>query len=226
MSSRVLRGLGSLPGVEAVFQVLPEGLSRTAEPKKHQEELEELRRRTREAAQLEGYSAGFLEGRAAGYDEGFEAGRTEALESLEAEHRRAIESFRSDMTDAVAGVHAAVEAWYEQAESNLGALALEIARRALGVELQSNPELVVELTKAALQEVRLGTRVRVRANPFDSRLLEARSDEIRAACSDIRDMEIVPDISVANGCVIDSDGGVIDARVDAYLARLAEGLAT
>lgn len=83
-------------------------------------------------------------------------------------------------------------------------------------------ESIVEITKQALQEVRHGTEVRVRVSPIDSSVLESRKAEILEAVSNIRQLIIVPDLKIVSGCEVDTDGGVIDARVESYLARLEE----
>lgn len=223
MSSAVLRNPGVLPAGESVFpsqaQVVVASRGRSTRLDPHAE-----RERVLEAARLEGRTLGHAEGYEIGRAEGLEAGRREGLAQVEEQHAEALRAFTSELRRAVADVGVAVETWYDEAERSLAGLAIEIARRALETELQQSPEAVVEIAKAALAEVRQGTRVRIRANPFAASALEARRDEVLRAAMEVRELEIVGDATIASGCVLDSDGGVVDARIDAFLSRLADGL--
>ena len=103
-------------------------------------------------------------------------------------------------------------------------LAIEIARRALGKELEAAPDTVVEIAKTVLAEVTEGASVRVRINPTQTAILESHRAELEARASHIHNLEIIPDHHVDGGCMVESDGGVIDARIQTYLQRLAESM--
>lgn len=171
-----------------------------------------------EKAKAEGFAAGRLEGFQVGHEDGVAKG----LADFEEAHQQAIHEFRQSLEDFVAGITPSLDAWYQRAEERLSTLAVEIARRALCQELSLSRESIVEITKQALQEVRHGTEVRVRVSPIDSSVLESRKAEILEAVSNIRQLIIVPDLKIVSGCEVDTDGGVIDARVESYLARLEE----
>lgn len=171
-----------------------------------------------EKAKAEGFAAGRLEGFQAGHEDGLAQG----LREFEQAHQTEIENFRKALVDFVATITPSLDAWYEKAEERLSTLAVEIARRALCQELSVSRDSIIEITRQALQEVRHGTEVRVRVNPIDCSVLEARKTEILESVSSIRELVIVPDLKVVSGCEIETDGGVIDATPESYLARLEE----
>jgi flagellar biosynthesis/type III secretory pathway protein FliH len=53
-------------------------------------------------------------------------------------------------------------------------------------------------------------------------MMEARLSEIKAAFAHIEQIEIVEDKSISFGCRLESDLGLIDARVEDFLARIVQ----
>jgi flagellar biosynthesis/type III secretory pathway protein FliH len=102
-------------------------------------------------------------------------------------------------------------------------LARMLAERLLGAELTLAPERVVELATAALREARGARRARIRANSLDAPLLLSRLHELGMKAEAL---EIVPDDSLERGSLLlDTDLGVLDARIAPQLDRLTEALA-
>jgi flagellar biosynthesis/type III secretory pathway protein FliH len=61
---------------------------------------------------------------------------------------------------------------------------------------------------------------RIRVNPFDVESLNASKEDLMALSTSLRSLEIVDDSAILGGCIIETDGGVVDASVDAQLQRL------
>lgn len=171
-----------------------------------------------EKSKAEGYQAGLIEGREIGRIEGTAQAEVDFQEA----HRAEIQKFHLALEAFVDRAQASVADWYAAAEESLTSLAIEISRRALCQELDQSRESVLAITKKALEEVRHGTDVRIRVNPMDASILESHREEILSSVSDVRGLEVVPDLHVASGCQIETDGGVIDARIQSYLARIAQ----
>jgi flagellar biosynthesis/type III secretory pathway protein FliH len=176
------------------------------------EVIRKQKEEVRQKAFAEGYEQGFAQGRSEGYEEG----------KNEADTRYGLEigSFVDRLRQAESEFEGVIAAWLGQAEEQLAALAVIIAERVLRSELQSSRESVLGIAKDAVSEVRHGTSVRIRVNPFDSTLVEGRSAEIMAACAGLRSIEVVSDPAIAGGCVIESAGGLVDARIDHALERI------
>lgn len=169
-----------------------------------------------EEARREGQEEGFHQG----YEDGFQRGLEEGKAEFERRHRAEFEKFRQALEAFVARTEGAVFEWTARAEDRLAGLAIEIARRALDQEMKLGRDAVLEITRAAMAEVRHGTKVRVRVNPLDVGLIEAHLDELVAVAKSVRNVEVVPDLRVEFGCEIETDGGVIDGQVESYLRRL------
>lgn len=132
-------------------------------------------------------------------------------EALVRERREALEA------EARAAAHLEVEAARRAAvaevEDAVAALAVAVARRVVGEALEARPERVRALVREALSRVRRASRVRVRVHPADA---EALAD---------LPAELVPDEALARGdCVVDSDLGEVDARIEVRLEALRRAL--
>ena len=169
-------------------------------------------------AKNDGYQAGFEEGLKFGLEEGTQRGQAE----FEAAHRSEIQKFHFALESFVDRANTSIEDWYEKTELQLTTLAIEIAKRALCDHLELDRQSVLAITKEALQEVRHGSEVRVRVNPFDVGILESHKDEILSTMSNIRNLQFDADSRILGGCEIETDGGVVDARIMTFLSRLAQ----
>lgn len=179
-----------------------------------QAKLEEIKASIRHQGFEEGYAEGLVRGRA----DGFEA----MVADLEQKHEEIIEQFVSDLETVGRRIHEAISSWYEQAEAELQGLAVEIASRIVHAELELSREATFRIAKEALQQVLHGQQVRIRVNPFDLGLLEAKKSALLGAATRLRSLEVAADPSIGGGCVIESDGGLIDARIEQMIGKLAE----
>ncbi|MCH7904079.1 MAG: hypothetical protein IH944_05865 [Armatimonadetes bacterium] len=175
----------------------------------------------REKGREQGYRIGFFEGVEKGKIEGDLVARRHGKADFDKANAEHSAKFAASVEQAMAQFEQQRAEWFEHAEQTLADLAIEIARRAIGRELETTREGVVDLVKQVLEEVTDGTRVRLRVNPMDASALEAQLTEIKAAFSHLRNVEVVSDRSVGFGCRIESDAGMIDARVESYLGRIA-----
>jgi len=93
-------------------------------------------------------------------------------------------------------------------------IAVEVARRIVGRELTTDPGLVTRTVEAALEQMMAASQITVRVHPLDAQVLRATLSEIVRAPDQAEALEIVPDGSIeAGGCVVESDRGIVDARL-------------
>ena len=186
-------------------------------------------RRDRESARQEGLAQGLAEGRELGMAEGLAEGRAQAAEELAAQRavaeearRQEAEEFASAMQEFVDGAYAAVRRWTSEAEQRLADVALDIAREAIRTELTLTRDSILEIVRAAMADAGHSDRIRIRVNPLDASVLEARRAELENALSRVRGLELAPDDTIEAGCIIESEHGQIDARVETFLERIEE----
>ncbi|MBV6521239.1 MAG: hypothetical protein MNPFHGCM_01372 [Gemmatimonadaceae bacterium] len=150
--------------------------------------------------------------RHAAFDEGFRAGE-------DSERTRLFHAARA-LQDGLSSVHSGVERWIANAEENIAALAVAIARHILSREVTVDRAATVDVVRQAIAEFSIDHPVTVRLHPNDHAeivpLLVAGEGE-----SGRRDAEWIADARIApGGCVVEGRERIIDGRVDAALERV------
>lgn len=186
--------------------------------------MQEVRRKAREEGYSEGRSEGYAAGLAEGHAEGMRRGKAEAEAEFGSATRAKLAELGVDLATIRDDVQIALERYCQQAEDRLESIVVEIARRVIGQELTMNPEATRAIVKSALAEVKLSTNARIRLNPFHAASLREHQAEIVASAATVRNVEIVDDPEIAQGCVIETDGGTLDATVEGQLAQLENNL--
>jgi len=150
--------------------------------------------------------------RATGYDEGLAAGRAEVSAAARA------------LAGAAARLDEASAAAAGDAEPVAVRLALRIAEKVLGAELEARPELVLDVVRGALRRLTEPLPATLLVNPEDAEL-------VRAAVADFS-VEHGGALSVREerrvergGCVVSTQAGEIDAQITAQLERVAKVVA-
>lgn len=151
------------------------------------------------------------DGYARGWQEGFKAGeRAEA-----ARLRTAVSALES----ALETVEQESVRWVGNAEENLCALAVTIARHVMGRELVSDRDRVLESVRHALAEFPVSEAVRVRLNPGDVQAVTTAMATDPAASG--RPVRWSADACVGpGGCMIEGQERIVDGRIDTALERL------
>jgi flagellar biosynthesis/type III secretory pathway protein FliH len=154
------------------------------------------------------------EGFSRGYEEGFRAGEL-------AEGAR-LRSAAVALQDALTSVQDGAERWIGNAEENICALAIAIARQVIGREVLFDQTPLLEAVRIALAEFPVDQQVTVRLNPSDlavvSSAIAADANESLAVRRDVQwfaDARIAP-----GGCLVDGRERIVDGRVDSALERL------
>lgn len=106
-----------------------------------------------------------------------------------------------------------------QIEPQLRVLALTIARKILGRELESDPALVVDIVKQALSEkARQRREIFLRVNPEDLKIVREKKAELLEVLSRAKEIGIREDPAVERfGVIIETDAGTIDAQLETQL---------
>lgn len=150
--------------------------------------------------------------RAAGYEEGLTAGRAEVSAAARA---LASAAARLDEVSAAAA---------GEAEPVAVGLALRIAEKVLGGELEARPEVVLDVVRGALRRLTEPLPATLLVNPEDAEL-------VRGAIADFS-VEHGGELSVREerrvergGCVVRTQAGEIDAQITAQLERVAKVVA-
>lgn len=177
---------------------------------------------TRAAAQAQGYAVGWAEGRRAAAEEAREA--AEAQTQLvavnearrDAEHQQALARLDAT-TRALAG---AVDDATRAVEDRALALARELTGLIVGHELRSTADPAEDAVRRALALASQEPVTLVRLSP------QAAASPAATALTE-RGLRVLGDAGLSDGdVVVETDGGVLDGRVAAALARVSEVLAS
>jgi flagellar assembly protein FliH len=149
-----------------------------------------------------------------GFEEGQAAGRHEAGQQLQAAYERLARTIEE-----LSGLRARFR---HEAEEDVVALSLAIARRILHRELTMAPEALLGLVKAALEKIEMREVHSVRLRPEDASLVQQHLEKMGLP----RPVEVIADPGLARGSAIfDSTRGALDASVETQLAEIGRGFA-
>jgi flagellar biosynthesis/type III secretory pathway protein FliH len=161
------------------------------------------------------------EARAAALVSGAEAVREAARREGERAGREAGLAQASATIAAAAAAAARREA---AAESDLRRLAVRIAEKLLGRELALSPGAVVDVVRAALAEAAGRRELLVRVHPEDLEAVAAARARLAAALAPAT-LAVRADPGVSRGgCLVDTEVGTIDARLEVQLAAIEQAL--
>jgi flagellar assembly protein FliH len=149
---------------------------------------------------------------------GLEKGRVAGEQEASARLKAVVERFTATVDE----LASSRRRFRHEAEADVVKLALAIARRVLHRELNSDPEAVFGLVKAALEKVDSREIERIRIHPADAPMVTAQLDKLRPATR----FEVVPDSRLERGAaVVETARGSLDASVETQLDEIERGLA-
>ncbi|WP_347338380.1 FliH/SctL family protein [Tumebacillus amylolyticus] len=104
-------------------------------------------------------------------------------------------------------------------------LACHIARKIMHRESETDRSWVLDVVRAALEEINDSGKIEVRVHPDDFELIRDNRDFLRKEVPGQTDLLVIPDRGVATGgCVLHTSFGNIDARIDTQLEEVRKAL--
>jgi flagellar biosynthesis/type III secretory pathway protein FliH len=173
----------------------------------HTQQLEQLRRES-EAAVAAAYRRG--------YDEG-----TEAATERAAAQRERLTAWLTTLTEEFARTRTI---WYDACEHQILELIASSLDRILG-DRPAVEERVAHALSEAFQRLTGGDRVTVRCHPDDLEFVKTTIGDGLDTTGKFKHIQVVPDAHVGvNGCLVETDLGVVDARIEKQLDILKNAL--
>ncbi len=106
----------------------------------------------------------------------------------------------------------------EGAESELLKLSLKIAERIVGKALEMDRSILLDIIHKAIQSLKYQKEIRIRIHPEDVAYLKDQKMQLYAMLGESKEIEVVEDPLVGRGgCIIDTEIGTIDARLETQL---------
>lgn len=157
----------------------------------------------KEEAKKRGYEAGYVSGREAAQKE---------LQEHTAQLQALVESAMAELNEQL-----------RQSQQEIGRLAVAIAQKIITQELKLNPQIITEIVGNAIKNANITGSCRIRIHPDDYELLGPLWETIPSLQPSDRKWDLVSDRKVRKGgCVIEVDGGIIDAQLDTQLAQVQQ----
>lgn len=167
---------------------------------------EQVRESIRQQAYEEGYRAG--------HDEGFSAGE-KAWDERMAEARQLI-----------ADAHEAKQAIINEAEPFLVRLSTDIAEKVIARKIKWDRSVIADMVKRALAQCDQAGTVTVLVKPEHFSLVHDARQEFREHLDDEVELRIIPDHTLEDdGCIIRTQHGSVDARIEVQLNEIRNTLA-
>jgi type III secretion protein L len=108
-------------------------------------------------------------------------------------------------------------------ESELVQLAVRIAEKIIGEELRLNPQAILSIARQCLQWLRRERSLMLRVSPAELSLLRESIDSLREVAGPQRSIEVIGDPGISpGGCIVESEYGVIDARLETQIRSMEE----
>ncbi|WP_066342236.1 FliH/SctL family protein [Azohydromonas lata] len=169
------------------------------------------------AARLAGREEGHAEGQRQGYEEGYRDGLA-ALESFKQHHTA---QMAAQVASLLESMEAQLDALEEPMARAVAESATRLARAVLRTELSTRPEVVESVALEAVGAMLAGARqMRVTVNPEDEPLLAAGAAALQL---EARGARVLASAAVARGgCVVESELGRVDARIEQRWAQAAK----
>lgn len=153
------------------------------------------------------------EARELGYKEGLERASVETAQALQVVAKMVRE--------------ASEQKWkvVHGAEADIVELALEIAEKVIAEHVKVSPATVANVARKALMLAVERENLAIRVNPDDLETIKTTREELMSAMDGIKKIEVIADRRVrSGGCVIETNAGNIDARVDSQLNEIEQSL--
>lgn len=171
----------------------------------------------------------FAEGRASGRQAGLaEAQQLIETRAAEIAAQRMAEQSKTTLPALKAAVTAMIverDRWLAWWESAAVRLCVTIAEKIIRHELERKPEIATPMISEALQLAAGSPNIKVRLHPRDIEQLGKCSAELNDALSSLGEAALTPDQRITpGGCYIETTHGVIDARLETQLTRIAAEL--
>jgi len=184
-------------------------------------EAERLRAEARRAGEAEGRAEGLARGLEEGRAQGVAGGRADA----HAEHAAALAGLEESFAAEFARWMSARDEAMRIAESDLAGIAVAIAESIVREHVAADPSAVARQVQSAVALFARATRIAVEVSPDDAPLVAEAMPRLSSALPEGAVVSIVASPEVGRGgCVIRSNDGSVDARIETQFRRMREGI--
>ncbi len=180
-----------------------------------------------------GEQEGFASGEKQGYDEGFQKGQEEGQatgeqegrETARNEARQEIQDSLDTLKNALEEVHSLTDSMVDRNETKLVELVLKIAKKVVGVTIDSDDEVVKRTVLEALKTLVNPEEVVLSVSPEDYSYIEMVRDDFFQEISSLQSVSVQSDSLVnRGGCRIETRTGTVTSDPEEKMKAIEEAL--
>lgn len=149
---------------------------------------------------------------------------SELMNAREKGYAEGREEGLSSMTEQLMAFEKAKEEFSKNAEENIIRLVMMIAEKVIGKIIHEHGDAIKAVVKQAIESA-LGDRILVRLSPEDFKIVMAAESEFRDALDRTKRLSFKEDEGIERGgCVVETEVGTIDARLETQLSAIRKAL--
>ena len=163
----------------------------------------------------EAYQKGFIDGEKKGIVDGEKSGFDSSLKK--------IEPVLNSLQEALLLLKKIRKETYECIEKEVAELALAIAKKVICQEVKTDKQVVVCIAREALTKVKESGQIKIKMSPSDLQFINETKYQLSNLIENIDNVTFDAEESIASGgCIIETDLGEIDARIEKQLQVVEE----
>ena len=158
--------------------------------------------------------------------EAYEEGLRRGMEEGERRFAESIAQCTEALREAAEHLKASHQQYLDALEPEVFDLVRLITERVVGREIRTDPNLVLDTVRRALECLTSEEKLRIRVNPVDLAAMKEHRVTLLQDFEGIKHIEVVADEEVTlGGCLVDSTRIHVDARLETLLAHVLNELA-
>ena len=158
-----------------------------------------------------------------GYKTGHEAGYEQARMQAQAQNGELYDKIFSECTQFIKALDGKQDQMLNDFEEQVHLLAVEIAGRILGMELDKSNYAFLSLFKKIAADVGRVEWIKLTVGQHEASLATKNAAELVEIARNVKHVDIIVDRDAPAGtCIVDTPSGIVDASIDTQLARSAE----
>lgn len=160
------------------------------------------------------------------YQEAYQLGLTEGREEAIRKSMQSFEDRMDQLAQSLTFIENIKSELIKQNESHLVQLAFHMASRLAFDHVEKNPEAIIQVMQTAIQLAQDEEKVVVRMNPEQITFIEELKKSTKRELQFLKHVELTADTEIQfGGCIIETNYGQVDARMEERVSKLWETLA-
>jgi flagellar assembly protein FliH len=162
-----------------------------------------------------------------GLADGWEKGMIEGENTWHAQTEKKIKPLLTSLQDVLHQLNNLRKETYQDIEKEVVELALAIARQVICQEITIDKEIVVCVAREALAKVEDPGRIKIKMSPSDMQFIKETRSQLSNMIENIDHVTFEGAENIqSGGCIIETDLGEIDARIEKQLQAVEESFRT